>query len=223
MGWTTSPAVQNLVNGFLGSSAGQPAGTPTGSDSFWNNMFADPSTMMNSGLYNASIQRAGEAGRAINEGGGVNPQMAGAGGGDQWNLALSQRNAARNTLGARTTQDVAGVTSRAIGEGGQYELERGKQQDQFNLDKYKVATGAVNRASKFVVSPWYGVLQSLISGGAQGVSNALATRDTGGGAGHTESIDFGPGGYTPGQMPGDEFSLPGMTPPGSPDLSSYYG
>jgi hypothetical protein len=223
VGWTSNPALAPMVSDLMSKNA---AGSPVGTDGMWSNYLGNlyqgigPSS---GGMYDATLMQGAKAGRDISTGAGVDPRTAAAGGGDQWAVTTAEQNARREGNAGNVANAVGSETSRAVGEGGRYEAERAKQEDQFNLDKYKIASKGIAGSSRYVANPMWGLLSSVMGGAGKGIGQAFNKDDGGGGAGNTESIDFGPGGYTPGQMPGDEWNLPGMQGPGQSDLGTYYG
>lgn len=201
--------------------AGTPAAKPkSDTDAFWSQHYADASTpgaALNGGFYGGTIAHAGEAGRAINEGSSINPEMANAGGGDQFALVNAEKNAGRVKLAGGEGEEVGKTATAVAGEGGRYTLGRARSTDQFNLGKAGEESKALAGGSHYQVSPWLGVIQGLVSGAASSLGGLGGGDDPEGSTGA-----LGPGG---GGIP--DYGAPGGAPdewvPPPHDLTDYTG
>lgn len=166
MGYTTNPRIAELIAGFGTTEAAKPKAP---SDAFWSQYYdrlSTPGAALDTPFTTGAVMRAGAGGRAVNEGAGIDPHLAAAGGGEQWALVNAEKNAARNRVGAAEGADVGRSTAAASGEGGQYELGRARQTDQFNIGKYGAMGHALAGGSTYKTSPWLGLLQGIVGGAA---------------------------------------------------------
>jgi hypothetical protein len=170
MGWSTNPKIQEMIDGFQGTPAATPAAnTDQYWASFWDKM-GTPGASLDSGVYAPAIMKAGEAGRAVEEGRGIDPRAASAGGGEQWALTNAAKRQGRTNVGNAFGEDVSRATTGAVGEAGRYGLERARQTNEFNLRKAGEEGKALAGGSHYQVSPWFGVLQGLLTGAASNLS-----------------------------------------------------
>lgn len=167
MPWKVNPKIQGAIDQFLPTQAAEPK---SGQEGYWDQFYKDlssPETALNAGgLNSGAIIRAGQAGRSVSEGSTIDPQLAAAGGGDQWALNNAAKNAGRVGVAGQFGSDVAKGSAAAGEEMARYQQTRGRQTDQFNLGKYGAAAKALSGGSTYQVSPWFGVLQGLIGGAA---------------------------------------------------------
>jgi hypothetical protein len=196
MPWSTNPRISELINQFGGTQAAKPAAN---TDEYWASVIQKMGTpaALDTGLYAPAIMKAGEAGRDISEGKGVDSRLAAAGGGEQWALTNAAKTQGQTNVSNAFGQDVAKTTTSAVDEAGKYNLERARQTNEFNLRKAGEEGSALAKGSHYQVSPWLSVLGSLVNGAASGLDFSRPSPGTPG-----ESINFGPDGYQPGYMPG---------------------
>jgi len=200
LGWSTNPQISQAIGAFAGTPAAKPKAH---TDDYWANVYeksGTPGAALDTGMYGGSIIRAGEAGRSINEGAGINPEVTNAGGGEQWALTNAEKGAARTRAAGGFGEEVGRTATGAASEGGRYTLERARQTDQFNLGKVGEESRALAGGSHYQVSPWLGIVQGLISGAAAGAHGPGDS--SGGGLGADPNLESG--GYDYGWQPGGD-------------------
>ena len=171
MGWSLNPAATPWLNQLQNAQPARNAAV----DSGWNQFFEGKNDL---GVFNPELLASGARGRDISTGAGVDPRTTNAGGADQWNVAVSGAERARVANSASADQAAAGAAGAAQREGAGYLRERAGQNNQFALGKAVGGMKGVNENSKYVVSPWLGMVSSLLQGTAKGAASGLANMDT---------------------------------------------
>jgi hypothetical protein len=151
--------------------ATNPADTSAGDD-FYRNLFKglqkgkDVSTIT---AFQPMLEAGASQERMATEAGGYGDAgLVGATGTPEQKAVLGRQNEiAGERIKEGTGQAIADSIPGEVAAGTAYGEEAANEENQFNLDKFRTQTGAINANSHYTPSPWTSFLPGLVAGGAK--------------------------------------------------------
>lgn len=175
MSWTTNPALLPILTGLGGV---QQAGSEE-ADQYWRGLMKG---FLKKGKDVSSIDpfkpmiAAGAAQKRMADeasGYGDSGMIAANGTPDEQALLKRQDEIRDAKIGENTGLNIAQAIPGMVDAASNYGLQEAADTNAFNLNKFSELTNAINSGSKWVSSPWFGILSGLASGAGKAAAGFI--------------------------------------------------